>query len=230
MAVLNGGKRVKVDDLDSRMTPTASSSNELPPPVSTMPSRKRVKKTARIERGLRDYWAMFLKRVGSGTDPGDSDSMPDTGGESTEDSHWKTQVQVQVQVPHERWKENPQAINHTLRNSLHEEEDSDYFDEIVVDRVWGSQQENEKSSESPSDHIAGSPEKSGTSHPHEMGTDADSLFVPATGIWVMWQPLMILRYRFYPTMIEFFTSKFHDPNTEEHYRKEIWFTTKVHNL
>jgi len=84
-------------------------------------------------------------------------------------------------------------------------------DEIVVDRGWSDEI---KSSISHSEHGA-SPEKSGGSHP-QAGSSYESLSLHG-GFWSLWFPLVILRWRVWPKVEEFFSSRFSDEKAEQHY-------------
>lgn len=114
------------------------------------------------------------------------------------------------------------AADSTNRRPTMDEEKED-VDEVVVDRTWS---EEIKSSVAHSE--AGvSPEKS-NSHP-PAGTsiiDHDS-FEHVEGFWAIWSPLVLIRWRLWPMLMEFFTSRFFDDKAEEHYRKENWFMRKV---
>lgn len=102
-------------------------------------------------------------------------------------------------------------------------EDGDEVDEVVIDRNW---QEELKSSTSHSDQGA-SPEKSNSHHHGGTTTDHDSLFFHATGFWASCWPLIVLRWRVWPAIVDFFVLRFMDQKAEIHYAKESWFMRKV---
>ncbi|TFY66934.1 hypothetical protein EVG20_g4155 [Dentipellis fragilis] len=106
-------------------------------------------------------------------------------------------------------------------------DDDDAVDEIVVDRNWSDEI---KSSVSQTQSEQGpSPEKSG-SHNHAGGvattTDHDSVAIHAEGFWALAMPLIILRWRVWPAIVDFFSLKFFDEKSETHYRRENWFMRK----
>lgn len=104
------------------------------------------------------------------------------------------------------------------------EEEREEVDEVVVDRAWS---EDIKSSIALSDAGAGvSPEKSDGHHPHGASLDHESM-VHQSGFWAIWTPLTIIRWRFYPFILDFFSSRFFDVGAEERYLKENWFMRKV---
>jgi len=99
--------------------------------------------------------------------------------------------------------------------------ETDEVNEVVVDRNW---LEDMKSSISPSEQAA-SPEKMG-SH-QAQGTDHDSIAAHPDSFWESCFPLIILRWRLYPAVVDFFSLRFFDEKAEAHYNKENWFMRKV---
>jgi osomolarity two-component system sensor histidine kinase SLN1 len=97
-------------------------------------------------------------------------------------------------------------------------EDNAEVDEVVVDRNWS---EDTKSSVSLSEHSI-SPEKVG-SH----SADHDSVAVHTGGFWGLCTPLIILRWRLFPAIVNFFSPKFPNEKSELYYIKENWFMRKV---
>lgn len=85
-------------------------------------------------------------------------------------------------------------------------------DEVVVDRAWS---EEFKSSITHSEHGV-SPEKSGGSYQFGTGNSDHESVVP-TGWWSIWMPLIILRWRVWPAILEFFSTRFIDDKSEQHY-------------
>ncbi|KAF9494884.1 hypothetical protein BDN71DRAFT_1392461 [Pleurotus eryngii] len=102
----------------------------------------------------------------------------------------------------------------------YEDEDVD-VDDVVVDRVWS---EELKSSVSHSENGV-SPEKSGDSHPQTAVSDHESI-VPHGGFWASLTVLIILRWRVWPAVKDFFDSKFTDKKSEQHYAQENWYHSK----
>lgn len=114
----------------------------------------------------------------------------------------------------------------TARGPIAQYEERDEVDEVVIDRNW---QEELKSSISQSEQGA-SPEKSNSHHHGGTTTDHDSLFFHATGFWASCLPLIILRWRVWPAILDFFSLRFLDQKAEIHYAKESWFMRKVRPL
>ncbi|THH17447.1 hypothetical protein EW146_g3364 [Bondarzewia mesenterica] len=172
----------------------------LPPPaVAPIPSTRSkptFKKSARIDGGLRVHWAKIRRRLGSGTSPSTSSVI-----------------------------DGSTAGNSTIvRNQLAQYEEGDELDEVIVDRNWS---EHLKSSVSLSE-AGPSPEKSGG--PHQNGTsntDHDSLAAfHSDGARAACLPFIILRWRLWPAVVDFFSLRFPDDNAEGQYRKEHWFMRK----
>lgn len=90
--------------------------------------------------------------------------------------------------------------------------DHDEVDEVVVDRVWS---EEIKSSTTHSEYGV-SPEKSGTSHPIQP-SNSDHESVALDGFWGLVTPLIFLRWRVWPAIVEIFSSRFVDHKDELHY-------------
>lgn len=210
---------MKVGEGSGSASGSASNSQSILPspataPTASNPSKK--KKSARIEQGLRVHWARFKKRIGNGSE-GPSESLLEHG--STEASSWthRTQLKRTRTGEHER--------------DAGGEEEEEPVDEVIVDRTWTGGAEGELMTASQSEGAAAaggsSPDKSGGSHQHATSTDHESLMPQDHGFWGWCVPLTIVRYRMWPAAVEFFTSKFYDEKAEEHYRKEIWFSSKV---
>ncbi|KAF8270639.1 hypothetical protein EI94DRAFT_1770739 [Lactarius quietus] len=96
-------------------------------------------------------------------------------------------------------------------------EDNAEVDEVVVDRNWS---EDTMSSVSLSEKSI-SPGKVG-SH----SADHDSVAVHTGGFWGLCTPLIVLRWRLFPAIINFFSPKFPNEKSELHYIKENWFMRK----
>ena len=187
----------------------------LPPPATSpngpTASSKR-KKTARIEEGLRVHWARFKKRITTGSEAAQSDAVLEAV-ESTEASSFSRRRERPCSTAAATDRDEPTVID----------DEEDPVDEVVVDRAW--YQEAEKTSATQSEVGGSFPEKSGGSH-QVTGTDRESLMPKAEGFWGLCLPLAIIRWRLWPAAIDFFSSRFYDPTAEEHYRKEIWFSSK----
>ena len=97
-------------------------------------------------------------------------------------------------------------------------EDNAEVDEVVVDRNWS---EDTRSSVSLSEQSIslgklGSP-----------SSDHDSVTVHAGSFWGLCTPLIIIRWRLFPAIVNFFSPKFPSEKSELHYIKENWFMRKV---
>ena len=218
---------------------------QLPPPVlasSTHAGTQRRKKTARIEQGLKVHWARFKKRLGTG-----SEALTESvveGGESVEAGACTGSRSRRRETGGRNVMDDDRdadADGTFVRTTDVEDEDDKAVDEVVVDRVWYYSHEHERTSATqsqsePAVPVGGfgsagnniNPEKSGGSHQHtNAGTDHDSLSPRAEGLWGLWLPLTILRYRAWPATLDFFSSRFYDEKAEDNYRKEIWFSGKV---
>ncbi|KAH8995058.1 hypothetical protein EDB86DRAFT_2804879 [Lactarius hatsudake] len=97
------------------------------------------------------------------------------------------------------------------------DEDNAEVDEVVVDRNWS---DDTKSSVSLSEQNI-SPEKSGG-----HSADHDSVTVHTGGFWRLCMPLIVLRWRVFPAVVNFFSPKFPNEKSELHYIKENWFMRK----
>ncbi|KDQ49238.1 hypothetical protein JAAARDRAFT_43030 [Jaapia argillacea MUCL 33604] len=102
-----------------------------------------------------------------------------------------------------------------------EDAEAEEVDEVVVDRAWLDP--DMKTSVTHSEH------EEKTSHPGGItgtNTDHDSFATHAEGFWASCPPLIVLRWRIWPSVMEFFWVRFVDPKSENHYRKELWFMRK----
>ncbi|KAI9458429.1 hypothetical protein BJY52DRAFT_430616 [Lactarius psammicola] len=97
------------------------------------------------------------------------------------------------------------------------DEDNAEVDEVVVDRNWS---DDIKSSVSLSEQNI-SPEKSGG-----HSADHDSVTVHTGSFWGLCTPLIVLRWRVFPVIVNFFSPKFPSEKSELHYIKENWFMRK----
>lgn len=172
--------------------------NLLPGPVQqNTASRRKQKKSARIGGGGLTVHWVNLKKR-IGTGSGTAPSTSSMVGESS-----------------------GTESNHRQPTTDNEK---DEVDEVIVDRAWS---EDLKSSVARSDADAGaSPEKSNSHQPPGTSLEHESID-HIDGFWGLWTPLIILRWRLWPVVWDFFTCRFIDEKSEEHYRKENWFIRKV---
>jgi osomolarity two-component system sensor histidine kinase SLN1 len=172
----------------------------LPPPVAAIPTTyNRPKKTIRIDggRGLRVYWARFRRRLGTGTSPSTS-SLVDGSAQGSND-----------------------GLRSDVQGGRQGEDDAE-VDEVVIDRNWSddikssvSLSEQDISLDRPGGHPIAGP-----------NTDRDSDALHTGGFWGLCTPLVILRWRLFPAIIGFFSSKLPNQKSERHYVKENWFVRK----
>lgn len=180
-------------------------STVLPPPaVAVSGASNRPKKTTRIDggRGIRDHWARFRRRLGAGTSPSTSSLVDDSAPGS----------------------------NAGLRGDAPGESqygDDTEVDEVVVDRNWFDEIKSSVSLSEPNtslDRPGGHHSVAGPS------TDRDSLAPHTGGFWGLCAPLIFLRWRLCPAIVDFFSPKFHNQKSELHYVKENWFMRKVRHM
>ncbi|KAJ3565704.1 hypothetical protein NP233_g7464 [Leucocoprinus birnbaumii] len=180
-------------------TPATSTHVEhlLPPPVCQSNTPLRVRTISpRLNFGVQ--WLRLKKQLGVGVAPSNSSLNGDSSPEDFIDQ--------------------PEDLV---------DDDGD-VDLTVVDRVWF---EELKSSESTSDNGNNSPpphEKSAVVHTGHSGTantrDNDSVINENTHR--LFKPLVAIRYNFYPTLREFFFTRFEDERSEDQYAKEDWILKK----
>ena len=173
----------------------------LPPPAAAITTTyNRPKKTLRIDGGpgLRVYWTRFRRRLGAGTAPSTS-SLVDSSAQGSNDG---------------------------LRSDSQggrQGEDEAEVDEVVVDRNWSDEI---KSSVSLSEQDI-SLDRPGHHHIAGPNTDRDSVALHTGGFWGLSTPLIILRWRVFPAIVDFFSTSFPNKKSEQHYVKENWFMRKV---
>ncbi len=100
-------------------------------------------------------------------------------------------------------------------------EDGAEVDEVVVDRNWSDEI---KSSVSLSEQDIS---LGGNHHVAGPNTDRDSVALHTGGFWGLSTPLIILRWRVFPAIVDFFSTQFPNKKSEQHYVKENWFMRKV---
>ncbi|OCH85880.1 hypothetical protein OBBRIDRAFT_762246 [Obba rivulosa] len=192
-------------------TPAVHSGPGLPPPVLQSSLRRgaadkaqqQQKKSARVNGGLRVHWDRFKRKMGSGTAPSTSSAFEPE--ESIGDSS--------SGFPRSRH-----------GGGAHVDDTDELVDEVVVDREWSD--EIKSSSGTHSEH-GGSPEKSGGSnHLGGTNTDRESLAIHPIGFWGLSPVLVFLRWRLWSTAVSFFSTRFMDERSEQHYKKENWFMRK----
>jgi hypothetical protein len=174
----------------------------LPPPAAAITTTyNRPKKTLRIDggRGLRVYWIRFCRRLGAATAPSTS-SLVDSSAQGSNDG-FRSDTQRGRQGG-----------------------DEAEVDEVVVDRNWSGEI---KSSVSLSEQDISLDRPGGHHHVAGPTTDRDSVALHTGGFWGLSTPLIILRWRVFPTIVDFFSTKFPNKKSEQHYVKENWFMRKV---
>jgi osomolarity two-component system sensor histidine kinase SLN1 len=114
-------------------------------------------------------------------------------------------------------------IHRPILKKADDEDESGEVDEVVVDRAWSEDIKSTVVSEYGGAH----PERSNSHGQALTNTDHDSLAAwTAHGFWGSCMPLIILRYRLWPTILNFFSMQFEDKHFEKHFRKEGWFFHK----
>jgi len=174
----------------------------LPPPAAAITTTyNRPKKTLRIDGGpgLRVYWTRFRRRLVAGTAPSTS-SLVDSSAQGSNDG-FRSDTQGGRQG-----------------------EDGAEVDEVVVDRNWSDEI---KSSVSLSEQDISLDRPGGHHHVAGPNTDRDSVALHTGGFWGLSTPLIILRWRVFPAIVDFFSTKFPNKKSEQHYVKENWFMRKV---
>lgn len=182
----------KTQDFTKSGVPTPATSTAvdhiLPPPATHSHDSNHTKiKSARLSFGV--YWMRLKKQLGTGAAPSNSSFIGDSTAESC-----------------------------TKREGQPSDEDGE-VDTIVVDRVWS---EEIKSSESPpSDHGANALplDKSIMGHTGQtvIGNVSEHESEVQSRFARIWKPFVILRYKLYPTLREFFFTRFGDEKSESHY-------------
>jgi len=174
----------------------------LPPPVVALAAtHDKQKKAIRLDvsRGLRVHWARFRRRLGPGTSLSTSSLVEDSAPGSNVGHHCDHQGECEC------------------------EEDTE-VDEVVVDRSWSDEI---KSSVSLSEQDVSLDKPGGINLNAGSSTDRDSVAPHTRGFWGLCTPLIILRWRVFPAIFEFFSPKFLNQKSELHYVKENWFMRKV---
>lgn len=177
----------------------------LPTPAvqfSPVGGKRRCKRRTRIKesaaRGLQIQWQRLLRRFGAGVLPSGSSVEVDT--ESV----------GEASAAHGYFKPDRQRM---------EVEETDYVDEVVVDREWGSDVRTS------SEHSAHG-ERTGSGH-HHPSSDVDSVAASHDDTRGTNPVVAYLRYRLWAAFLGFFLTKFEDERSEDQYRKETWFLRKV---
>jgi osomolarity two-component system, sensor histidine kinase SLN1 len=233
----SGGDTTVVPSTPSIMTPKTptptatalpvflgSPDMSLPVPVQSAmstSSRRKTKKSARIDQGgggpgpaLRVHWARFKKRIGTGTAPSSSSEVGDsayTGGSSVIGGRGGMQG------------EDGGGEDDSKRGPV---------DEVVVDRSWFDEIKSSvvsQSEQDPTKETGTGGGGGGASAPNggTNTTDHDSMPPHPEGFWAWNMCTVMIRYRLWPSVMDFFSLRFIDEQSENHYRKETWFMQKV---
>lgn len=176
----------------------------LPPPVVAASTPYNRQRTIRIDggRGLHVHWTRFRRRLGAGTSPSTSSLVEDSAPSSSVGPRGDPTRGSQC-------------------------DDNVEVDEVIIDRNWSDEI---KSSVSLSEQDI-SLDRPGGHHPTTgPSTDRDSVALHTNGFWGLCTPLVILRWRLFPALVEFFSPKFLNEKSELHYVKENWFMHKVRRI
>ncbi|KZT34639.1 hypothetical protein SISSUDRAFT_1052488 [Sistotremastrum suecicum HHB10207 ss-3] len=177
----------------------------LPMPALTpvQPKKARISPSG----GLKVHWARFKKRIGTGS--AFSESILDVGDGTDASGSYK---------PHSLFRQNG--------NAQDGQDELDEVDEVVVDNML--MHSGVPGSVTHSEHLS-SPEAPS----HGQQTDQSETFTAGTGtgarsegLFERFPLLTWLRWRVWPALVGVFTLRFFEPKMEEHYRKEVWYTSK----
>lgn len=143
------------------------------------------------------------------------------------------------------------------RDEYEDEDDASTVDEVVVDRTWGRALTGSDSTDGDADSGGGAPSGKGGTHGHLPraepgggsrasnaggGRDSPSQLhlgggggggeggekgISAHSFWGLCLPLSVVRYQLWPHAMVFFSTRFVNEKSEAHYRKEVWFQSKV---
>ena len=166
----------------------------------------------RFEQGLRVHWARFLRRVGGSDYEGSESAL----GDSLEQGD----------------AEGPGAWERTgAEDDVGEDETDDEksIDVVVVERSWGRSGTSESASDGDEHKSGGDPRnsRSGDHSGTSTSGEHDGHNQPHHGFWTSCAVLTILRWRLWPAALNFFSPRFSNQKSEDHYRKEIWLQSKV---
>jgi osomolarity two-component system, sensor histidine kinase SLN1 len=186
--------------------------NVLDLPIPVQSPRFARKKSARVldQVGPRVRWARFKRRLGTATAPSTS-SVP----EETATTESLARVRSRLRG---------QGCGEEDGTDEFEDEDGG-VDEVVVDREW--LHDIKTSVVSPSESGGIGDRGNGLGYGGATVTDGESDAYHMHGFWGKWSPLLILRYRVWPAVFDFFCLRFYDPKSETQYKKENWFMRKV---
>ncbi|TDL25448.1 hypothetical protein BD410DRAFT_640014 [Rickenella mellea] len=191
---------VVVDNTNLNESPCSPS---LPLPASAQASKENKKiRNARIgKETLSVRWARFKQRIGTST--GLSESILDGGAGSTDTSY---------------------SARRQGRETDDNSDESDEVDQVVVENeLFGDK----GSVTQPSEDGRGDQHQSRLAHQSSMGTQDSMAGTHHTeGFWESNLVLTFFRWRLWPTIVSFFTLRFHDDQTEESYCREAWFTSR----
>lgn len=171
------------------------------------------------------HWAQLRRRIGTGTAPSTS-SMDGMTADSS-------------QLGRMHLHRSPNGRDIQAKDNI----DEDWVDHVVVERNWEEEYPYPQS-RSHSEPGAGEKGSGGngtgngraehgygagehtTSVDHESFSTHGQIHAPGDGIWTSSTLLIILRYRLWPLIFDFFSSGFDNAESEAHYRKENWFIRK----
>lgn len=211
------------DELDARSPPSMPTLIGVQEPGLPLPvmqsafagkGQRRSKKSARIDgggAGLKVHWAKLKKRIGTGTAPSSSE---------LEDSTYTAGSSII----------RPSRSGH--QQDAFDDEKGGELDEVVVDRSWFDEIKSSIVSQSELEQARDreTKESNGLSGPNGTNTtDHDSLGMNTEGFWALNTVFVMLRYRMWPAMLDFFTLQFFDKKSEDHYRKVSFMRAPEHH-
>jgi hypothetical protein len=115
---------------------------------------------------------------------------------------------------------------HTRATTTETDEEKDEVDEVVVDRIWS---EKIRSSDALSDAEVAAENPEQPSYLPRETSEHESL-KNYEGFWALASPLVFIRWKLWPRVMEFFSCRFFDPKAEDRYQRENWFVRKVGKL
>lgn len=180
---------------DSGSTAPTSGDTDLPLPVQQSVSyadHRRLNQKFELGTAIRDVWATFRKRIGTGTAPSNGTDHAD----NHEDANPSLHISEGVDLKH------PEV------------------DQVVVDRTWTAEA---KDSSTGSEYEM-SPDKSGATPPVPGSAVPEQESAVVThGHWSL--PWIIIRYRFWPAVLNFFyPTSYINEDGERHY-KQVRYTS-----
>ncbi|KAH7108443.1 hypothetical protein BKA62DRAFT_682198 [Auriculariales sp. MPI-PUGE-AT-0066] len=181
----------------------------LPSPVTAAASTtSKSKKSVRIvangpaKSGLRVHWARLKQRISPDISPSTTSELAD----GSSNGLFQTSTRVEAAVA---------AV-----------EKLGPVDTVVVDRSWFGDATTSCSQSQSDQELGGKPPALSASVANTSNTVPDYESLPATGLRSSSSATVLLRYRLWPAIYNFFSLRFGSKEAEEHYQKEHWYMNK----